>query len=171
MFAFLIVIHVCVCIFLIAVILLQAGRGGGLSDLAGGSASQTQKIFGTQTSAFMTRTTEVCAVVFVLTSLFLGYLSAQKGKSLMEKSMLNDALKRTTKTMPQIPKGVETKTIDQAQAVTANAASQAKDIAAQAQAKAVETASKAADSKPAQAEAVAAAVVPSTQKETSPQAK
>jgi preprotein translocase subunit SecG len=82
MYIFLILVHVFVCLVLIAVILLQAGRGGGLSDMVGG---QVQNLFGTQTNTFMTRATEVCAVVFVITSLSLGILSTQRGKSLVEK--------------------------------------------------------------------------------------
>ncbi|OGW82379.1 MAG: preprotein translocase subunit SecG [Omnitrophica bacterium RIFCSPHIGHO2_02_FULL_51_18] len=89
MYAFLIVVHIFVCIVLILVILLQAGRGGGLSDIAGG---QPQSILGTQTNAFMTRATEVCAVLFILTSLTLGIMSTQKGKSLMEKNRMVEVL-------------------------------------------------------------------------------
>ncbi|OGW90881.1 MAG: preprotein translocase subunit SecG [Omnitrophica bacterium RIFCSPHIGHO2_02_FULL_63_14] len=81
MYIFLIIVHTLVCFFLIAVILLQAGRGGGLSEMAGGG--QTQSIFGTQTNVFMMRLTEVCAVVFILTSLSLALLSTHRGKSLM----------------------------------------------------------------------------------------
>ena len=91
MYIFLIIVHVIVCFVLIAVILLQAGRGGGLSEIAGGN--QTQSIFGTQTNAFMTRATEVCAVIFVITSLSLGVLSTQRGKSLMAKERMMHALK------------------------------------------------------------------------------
>lgn len=91
MYIFLIIIHVIVCLVLIAVILLQAGRGGGLSDIAGGN--QTQSIFGTQTNTFMTRATEACAVIFVITSLSLGILSTQRGKSLIQKERLLQELK------------------------------------------------------------------------------
>ena len=91
MYTFIIVIHVFVCFVLIAVILLQAGRGGGMSDMAGG---QPQSILGTQTNTFMTRATEVCAIVFIITSLSLGIISTQRGKSLLEKRRLLDALKK-----------------------------------------------------------------------------
>lgn len=105
MFAVLIVIHVFVCLVLISVILLQAGRGGGLSELAGG---QPQSILGTQTNAFMTRATEVCAVVFILTSLLLGILSVQRGKSLMEKNRVLDALKTGASEVLPTPETAET---------------------------------------------------------------
>ena len=76
-------IHVFVCLVLIAVILLQAGRGGGLADTFGGGAAQS--IFGTRGAVYLTRATTVCATVFMLTSLTLAVLSAQRGRSLMER--------------------------------------------------------------------------------------
>lgn len=85
MYIFLIVLHVVVCLVLIFVVLLQAGRGGGFSDMMG--SGQPQSVFGTQTNAFMTRATEVCAVLFIVTSLSLGMLSTQRGKSLIEKNL------------------------------------------------------------------------------------
>lgn len=101
MYAFFIVVHVLVCFVLIFVILLQAGRGGGFSEMLGGS--QTQSIFGTQTNAFMTRATEVCAVVFIITSLSLAVMSAQRGKSLIEKEMMTKSLKRGLPALPSTP--------------------------------------------------------------------
>ena len=50
LYGLVIAIHVIVSLVLIAVILLQAGRGGGLSDTFGGSSTQT--LFGTKTSVF-----------------------------------------------------------------------------------------------------------------------
>ena len=82
MYTFLIVIHVIVCFFLIAVILLQAGRGGGFSEMAGGV--QMQSVLGSQSNVFMTRLTEVVAVLFIITSLSLGILSTHKNKSLID---------------------------------------------------------------------------------------
>jgi len=98
MYAFLIIIHVVACLVLIAVILLQAGRGSGLSDMMGGG--QPQSILGTQTNQFMTRATEVCAVIFILTSLSLGILSTHRGKSLIEKEMMARTLKASVPVIP-----------------------------------------------------------------------
>src|SRR5262245_18308175 len=78
-------VHVIVCIVLIFVVLLQAGRGGGFSDMLGGG--QPQSLFGTQTNAFMVKATEVCAVLFIVTSLSLGVLTTQKGKSILPSSI------------------------------------------------------------------------------------
>jgi preprotein translocase subunit SecG len=64
-----IVLHVVVCVFLVAVILVQPGKG----DAAGiGFGSSSQSIFGSKGAGnFLTKTTSVCAVVFLLTSFFL----------------------------------------------------------------------------------------------------
>lgn len=75
-------VHLFVCFILIAVILLQAGRGGGVAETFGGNAAQS--ILGSRGTQFLTRATSVCAAVFMLTSLTLAILSAQRGHSLME---------------------------------------------------------------------------------------
>ncbi len=98
MYIFLIIIHVIVCFVLIAVVLLQAGRGGGFSDMMGGA--QPQSIFGTQTNEFMTRATEVCAVLFIVTSLSLGILSTHRGKSLMKQASALPPVTQTAATTP-----------------------------------------------------------------------
>jgi len=84
MFIIVTILHVIACLVLISVILLQSGRGGGLSEMLGGGAQQTQKIFGTQTSNFMTRATTYCAILFLVTSITLGLLTSRKSRSLME---------------------------------------------------------------------------------------
>ena len=90
MYAFLIAIHVIVSIFLIAVILLQAGRGGGLADSFGGS--QLQSLFGTKSSTILTRLTAVCATLFILTCLSLAIISSQRSRSLVEKVNVPEAV-------------------------------------------------------------------------------
>ena len=102
---FLIIVHVIVCLFLIAVILLQAGRGGGLSDMAGGG--QAQSILGTETNTFMKRLTEVFAVVFILTSLSLGIISTHRGKSLVEQKRLTDQFKKNIPLSPEAQKAAK----------------------------------------------------------------
>ena len=83
MYTFLIVVHVVASLFLIAVILLQAGRGSGLADSFGGS--QMQNLFGTKSAAVLTRATAVCATVFILTCLSLAIISGYRSKSLVER--------------------------------------------------------------------------------------
>lgn len=76
-----IAIHVIVSLVLIFVILLQAGRGGGLSESFGGSSTQT--IFGTKTSLFLRRATEIAAIVYILTCLTLAVMTSHRGRSLV----------------------------------------------------------------------------------------
>jgi preprotein translocase subunit SecG len=68
------VIHVLSCIFLVVVVLLQTGKGAEMGAVFGGSSST---VFGSSGAGnFLTRLTTVMAIVFMLTSLSLTYLSA-----------------------------------------------------------------------------------------------
>ncbi len=68
------VLHITVCLFLILVVLLQQSKGGGLGGALGGGAAQ---VFGGRGSAnFMTRLTSGAALVFMLTSMTLAYMSS-----------------------------------------------------------------------------------------------
>ena len=79
MTGFVMFLHAGVAIFLIIIILMQSGRGGGLTE---GFAS-AESIFGAKTNEFMIKATTVFATVFLITCLGLAVLSAQKSKSLM----------------------------------------------------------------------------------------
>jgi len=69
----LIVVHVIVSIFLIAVVLLQRGRGAEIGAVFGGGASST--VFGSRGAGnFLTKLTTVSAVLFMATSLGLSYI-------------------------------------------------------------------------------------------------
>ena len=69
----LVVLHVFVCIFLIAVVLLQRGRGAEIGAVFGGGASST--VFGSRGAGnFLTKLTTASAVIFMITSLALSYL-------------------------------------------------------------------------------------------------
>jgi len=83
LYGLIITVHIIVSLILIAVILLQAGRGGGLSESFGGS--QTQTILGTKSSLFLKRATAVAAVLYILVCLLLGVMTSQRGRSLVAK--------------------------------------------------------------------------------------
>ncbi|HEX3470890.1 MAG TPA: preprotein translocase subunit SecG [Silvibacterium sp.] len=69
-------IHVVVCLFLIAVILLQQGKSADLAGAFGGQGSQTA--FGPRSAAnLLTRTTTWCAIIFMITSIGLTVLMAK----------------------------------------------------------------------------------------------
>lgn len=74
------VIHVFVCVFLILVVLLQQGRGGGLAAMGGGA-----QVFGGRGAGnFMTRLTAICAAIFMMTSMALAYLSSAGDRELRQ---------------------------------------------------------------------------------------
>ena len=76
--------HVIVCVFLILVVLLQAGKGGGMGIAFGGGGSQT--VFGSSGAGnFLTKMTAICATVFFLNSLGLAYLSSQSDSSRLQR--------------------------------------------------------------------------------------
>ncbi len=76
-----IILHVVVCLVLILVILLQAGRGQGLTGASFGGGN-VQSLLGTKASSFLTKATSVCAVLFLLTCIGLNALEIQKSRSL-----------------------------------------------------------------------------------------
>lgn len=86
MSVFLVTIHVVVCIALIMIVLLQTGKGADMGAAFGGGSSQT--LFGsTGASTFLSKATTVAAVVFMVTSLALAYMSGNpKGDSIMLES-------------------------------------------------------------------------------------
>lgn len=82
MFGIIIAVHILICIFLILVILIQPGKGYGLSETFGG---QAQTIFGTRAATFITRATSFSAAIFLLTCLSLAVVSGKKSRSIMDR--------------------------------------------------------------------------------------
>ena len=71
------IIHVLVCLFLIAVVLLQSGKSGDLAASFGGQGSQTA--FGPRGAATtLSRATTISAIVFMLTSITLAIYASRK---------------------------------------------------------------------------------------------
>lgn len=73
--SFIIVLHVTVCIMLILIVLLQTGKGAEMGAAFGGS---TQTVFGSSGPAgFLNKLTTAVAILFMVTSLLLCYLSGR----------------------------------------------------------------------------------------------
>lgn len=87
MTGFVIFIHALICALLLLVILMQSGRGGGLTE---GFAS-AESMFGTQTNQFLIRGTTVLAILYFVTCLSLAVLSSSKGKSIMPNQVATQA--------------------------------------------------------------------------------
>ena len=108
MYILIIIIHVIVCLVLISVILLQAGRGGGLTEAIGGES--TQSILGTQAPLILKKATTISAIAFLVTSLLLGIITARRGKSLFDQNKLKQLMQSRT-AVPAKDGGVESKAI------------------------------------------------------------
>jgi preprotein translocase subunit SecG len=90
-------LHALVSILLIVAILMQSGRGGGLTE----SFASAESMFGAQTNEFMIKTTTVLATVFFVTCIGLAILSSQSGRSLM-----------SNKVAPETPVALPEPTVD-----------------------------------------------------------
>ncbi|MEJ2546711.1 MAG: preprotein translocase subunit SecG [Gemmatimonadota bacterium] len=78
MFTLLVVLISLVALFLIGVILLQSGKGGGLAAEFGGASSSTDSIMGgRQAATVLTRSTWIGGGVFLGLALLLAILSAR----------------------------------------------------------------------------------------------
>ena len=91
-----VVVHILVCVALILIVLLQAGKGAEMGAAFGG-ASQT--IFGSAGAmGFLSKLTTVAAVIFMITSLLLTFSTTRKVSTIMKE--------RPAPTVPAAPSGV-----------------------------------------------------------------
>ncbi|MGA1843130.1 MAG: preprotein translocase subunit SecG [bacterium] len=85
MYGIIIFIHLVVCIAMILIIIFQSGKGAEMGAVFGGGASQTA--FGSAgPQSFLEKVTAACAVIFMLTSLTLAYMSSVRSSKLIEES-------------------------------------------------------------------------------------
>jgi preprotein translocase subunit SecG len=95
---FLTVLHVIVGLFLILVILLQAGKGAAMGASLGSAGSQA--MFGSSGAGnFLTKLTTAAAITFMVTSLSLAVISSKKDQD----SVITET-EETTKQVPPSPK-------------------------------------------------------------------
>ncbi|HEX9024408.1 MAG TPA: preprotein translocase subunit SecG [Geobacteraceae bacterium] len=103
MYILLVIVHVIVSIAMIAVVLLQSGKGAEMGASFGASGSQS--VFGAGGgSTFMSKMTTGAAIIFMLTSLTLAYLSSKPGtSSIMSSKVPQKAAPQGQGAMPQPP--------------------------------------------------------------------
>jgi preprotein translocase subunit SecG len=71
-YAIFIVVHILIAALLVTVVLMQTGRGGGLAGAFGGGGGGGQSLFGGRgATTFLTKTTWVLGVAFMVTSFVL----------------------------------------------------------------------------------------------------
>lgn len=117
MLGLILLIHVIVSILLIITILMQSGRGGGLTETFSGMES----IFGTKTNVFLVRATTILAILFLITTLSLAYMSKIRGKSLMpeQSQPVKKAVEPTkTATIPEAKPQAGQKAVETPQEMT-----------------------------------------------------
>ncbi|MBW7996591.1 MAG: preprotein translocase subunit SecG [Candidatus Glassbacteria bacterium] len=76
MFTFFLMIHILICFLLVVVILLQAGKGGGLASAFGGAGTTDATFGGRQAAGFLGKSTTVLGTLFLVSSFFLALLSS-----------------------------------------------------------------------------------------------
>jgi len=80
--------HVIVCLFLVGIVLLQHGKGADIGATFGGSS---QSLFGTEGPLpLLNKITTAAAIIFMLTSVTLAYLSTEKSSSSVMKSVVKE---------------------------------------------------------------------------------
>jgi preprotein translocase subunit SecG len=84
----LIIIHVAVCLFLIGIVLLQHGKGADIGATFGGSS---QSLFGTEGPLpLLNKITTLAAIIFMVTSVSLAYISAKSGSGSVMSEVVNE---------------------------------------------------------------------------------
>ena len=113
----LIIFHILICLALVMIVLLQTGKGADMGAAFGGGSSQT--LFGsTGASTFLTKSTTMIAVAFMLTSLGLAYISSSRtGTSIMKdvKTPDKEAAVPVGEVVVPVPNGQVAATADSAQ--------------------------------------------------------
>ncbi len=101
MFWFLMVLEIIVSILLMVVILMQSSKGGGLAGTFGGG--QVGMMFGVRRTAdFLTRATQVLAVIFGLLALLINMAFLPRGGVSGESAIQGQGSQQQS-TAPQLP--------------------------------------------------------------------
>jgi preprotein translocase subunit SecG len=82
MYVALTVVHVLMCFGIIAIVLLQAGKGSDIGSAFGGAG--TQAVFGSMgTPTVLGKITTVIAILFTITSFTLAMMGGERGSSVI----------------------------------------------------------------------------------------
>jgi len=90
--------HLVFAVAMIAVVLLQTGKGAGLSGVFGGGGAASESFFGGRgPGTFLAKLTTVAAIMFMVTSLVLAKLSTRPRGG---RSVIEDKKTQTEETAP-----------------------------------------------------------------------
>lgn len=82
MMQLMLVVHVLICLFIIAIVLLQATQQANMGGMFGGGASQT--VFGSGTQTALGKATTIAAVLFFSTCLMISFM-VEKNRSVIKR--------------------------------------------------------------------------------------
>jgi len=99
LFKLLLGLHVIVCIVLVVVVLLQSSKGGGLAGAFGGGGGGQTMFGGHETATFLSKATTYLAVMFMLLSLSLAFMSSRGGMT-TTRSIVREAAERQGNVIP-----------------------------------------------------------------------
>ena len=111
----LIIVHVVVCLFLIGIVLLQHGKGADIGATFGGSS---QSLFGTEGPLpLLNKITTFAAVIFMVTSISLAYISARSGSGSVMSTLTGDqsAVEEPIEQKAELIVPAEQETVDSAE--------------------------------------------------------
>lgn len=104
MFGFLLTLMILDGLLLMVVVLLQAGKGGGLASVGGGAGTETF-VGGRQAATLLTRTTWVTGGIFLFLALVLSVMSANRAAP---ESLLRQQFQQGAPALPEpVLPGVE----------------------------------------------------------------
>jgi|SRR2546428_9137340 len=96
------IVHVLMCFAIIAIVLLQAGKGADIGSAFGGAGSQA--VFGSMgTPTVLGKITGVIAVIFTLTSFSLAILGGDRSSSVIREAPPASAPATTPGSAPAAP--------------------------------------------------------------------
>lgn len=102
MYALLLTLLVLDGLFLSVVVLLQAGKGGGLAAMGGGAAATDGILGGRQATTVLTRATWISGSAFMILALILSILSS---RSQAPESILRQGISPAAAPAPVLPEG------------------------------------------------------------------
>jgi preprotein translocase subunit SecG len=96
------IVHVLVCLFLVGIVLLQHGKGADIGASFGGSS---QSLFGTEGPLpLLNKITTAVAVIFMITSVALAYISANSSTGSIMKELSQEQAVETEQKSQEIEK-------------------------------------------------------------------
>jgi preprotein translocase subunit SecG len=85
MFILVVILHVAVCLVIVGLVLLQAGKGADIGSAFGGTGNQA--VFGSMgTPTILGKATSVVAILFMVTSFALSMMAHRRTSSVMPAS-------------------------------------------------------------------------------------